>query len=188
MTKLSSTNPIQIERQLAEIAQQSLPDYKPLLKQACETASQVELGRSAFLHAYDCASELEYKRQCMKDGHIMYHAHIGMNDMQATAQALRHIHSHLDEQGFRMDRAGVAIDRRMGLPQELRQKAPAETGPMLDTVEDWTSLAQSAPIQPNKAMALAVSTLVVILSFHPGASKVKNCDKLPTVVQPMRRA
>ena len=112
MRRPVSTDPIQIESQLAEFAQQALPDFRPLLKQSHEIASSVEIGRSAFLKKYACASELEYKRQCMKTGHIMYHAHIGMNDMPATAKALQHIDVQLEERGFRMDRAGVALDRR----------------------------------------------------------------------------
>jgi methylmalonyl-CoA mutase cobalamin-binding subunit len=149
MTRLLSTDPIQIECQLAEIARHPLPDFKTILKQSGEIASAVEIGQSIFLQKYDCTSELEYKRRCMREGRIMYHAHIGMNDMPATSKALQHIYSNLDERGFRMDRAGVALDRRMGLPQDMRQNAPAETGPMLDSIEDWSSLAQSAPIQPH---------------------------------------
>jgi len=49
----------------------------------------------------------------MRDGHIMYHAHIGMNDIAATSAALGNIHRELELQGFRLDRAGFAIDRRM---------------------------------------------------------------------------
>ena len=187
MATFLSTEPNQIERQLAEIAQQPLPDYKPLLKQACETATQVELGRSAFLHAYDCASELEYKRQCMKDGRIMYHAHIGMNDMPTTASALVYIHRHLDEQGFRMDRAGVALDRRMGLPQELRQNAPAETGPMLESVEDWSSLAQSAPIQPHMGdfmIGQPASVLNTVQALRIGCTTIGNFSQFFTFEAP----
>lgn len=149
MHALLPNDPAQIEHRLAEFAKQPMPNCKRLLKQSRDIADNIQIGQSVFLKAYDCASELEYKRRCMKQGRIMYHAHIGMNDMPTTARALQHIHSQLDELGFRMDRAGFAVDRRMGLPQELRQNAPAETGPMLDTVEDWSSLANSAPIQPH---------------------------------------
>ncbi|MDH3630491.1 MAG: hypothetical protein OER98_05155 [Gammaproteobacteria bacterium] len=127
----------------------SLPDFNQLRHQAIDLATQVTIGRSAFLDKYQVQSELEYKQQSMRDNRIMYHAHIGMNDIEATAQSIGRIHQQLSTQGFRLDRAGFAIDRRMGLPAANRSAAAAETGPMLTREEDWHSLAQSAPIQPH---------------------------------------
>ncbi len=132
-----------------ESATFSLPDFNQLRHQAIELASQVTIGRSAFLDKYQVQSELEYKQQSMRDSRVMYHAHIGMNDIEATAHSIGRIHHQLSTQGFRLDRAGYAIDRRMGLPAESRSSAAAETGPMLTREEDWHSLAQSAPIQPH---------------------------------------
>ncbi|MBT8434404.1 MAG: cobalamin-dependent protein [Gammaproteobacteria bacterium] len=132
-----------------ESAAWSLPDFNQLRHQAIDLATQVTIGRSAFLDKYEVKSELEYKQQSMRDKRIMYHAHIGMNDIESTAQSIGRIHHQLATQGFRLDRAGYAIDRRMGLPAENRSAAAAETGPMLTRAEDWHSLAQSAPIQPH---------------------------------------
>lgn len=131
------------------LAQASLPDFNLLRGKALEMAAGVSIGRSAFLKQQGLDSELEYKRQSMAAGHIMYHAHIGMNDIDATAAALVKIERNLESQGFMLDRAGFAIDRRMGLPPSLRAGAAAETGPMLVTPQDWDALAQSAPIQPH---------------------------------------
>lgn len=130
-------------------AQCSLPDFNRLRQQAVDLATQVTIGRSAFLDRFGVQSELEYKRQAMRDNHVMYHAHIGMNDIDTTAQALVRIHEELSLKGHRLDRAGFAIDRRMGLPPGMRAAAAAETGPMLVQDEDWQSLAQAAPIQPH---------------------------------------
>ena len=134
---------------LREAAGQALPDYRSLRRQDRDTAAQVRIGRSAFLDEFGVESEFEYKQQAMRDGQIMYHAHIGMNDVSATAAALTRIHRELSAQGYLLDRAGFAIDRRMGLPPEMRARAAAETGPMLLRDDDWQALAQSAPIQPH---------------------------------------
>jgi hypothetical protein len=127
----------------------NLADSNELRRQAQQLASGIRLGRSAFLDRFEVESEYEYKKQAMQDGRIMYHAHIGMNDIDATAAALTRIHAELDSRQFRLDRAGFALDRRMGLPLERRAAAAAETGPMLVTREDWSALAQAAPIQPH---------------------------------------
>ena len=127
----------------------SLPDFNLLRAQAKSLAAQISIGRSAFLDAYGVRSELEYKQQAIRDKQIMYHAHIGMNDIDSTAAAVAKIHQQLTARGFHLDRAGFALDRRMGLPPEMRAAAAAETGPMLEQQQDWSALAQAAPIQPH---------------------------------------
>ena len=127
----------------------SLPDFNLLRAQAKSLATQISIGRSAFLDVYGVRSELEYKQQAIRDQQIMYHAHIGMNDIGSTAAAVANIHRHLTARGFHLDRAGFALDRRMGLPPEMRAVAAAETGPMLEQQQDWSALAQAAPIQPH---------------------------------------
>ncbi len=126
-----------------------LADSNSLRQQARQMAANIRIGRSAFLDKFEVESEYEYKKQAMLSGQIMYHAHIGMNDIDTTASALTKIHAELGDRQFNLDRAGFALDRRMGLPAQRRAAAAAETGPMLVTRDDWTALAQAAPIQPH---------------------------------------
>jgi methylmalonyl-CoA mutase cobalamin-binding subunit len=137
-----------LDKQVAA-SRTSLPDFNLLRRDAQGLAAQISIGRSAFLDTYGVRSELEYKQQAMRDGQIMYHAHIGMNDIDSTASAVIKIHQQLTARGFCLDRAGFALDRRMGLPPAKRAAAAAETGPMLEQEEDWSALAQAAPIQPH---------------------------------------
>jgi len=143
------TNASEMFQQIERYASHPLADFDSLCVDARNTASQIKIGCSLFMQHYDVASELEYKKQCIQDGRIMYHAHIGMNDMDATSSALRGIYRQLDNRGYRMDRAGFALDRRMGLPRKKWTETAAETGPMLESQQDWSALAQSAPIQPH---------------------------------------
>ena len=139
-------NAIDIIRQaLAE----PLADSNELRREAQQLASGISIGRSAFLDRFEVKSEYQYKQQAMQDGRIMYHAHIGMNDIDTTTAALARIHTELDSRDYRLDRAGFAVDRRMGLPPQHRAAAAAETGPMLVNQDDWSALAQAAPVQPH---------------------------------------
>jgi methylmalonyl-CoA mutase cobalamin-binding subunit len=123
----------------------------------------------------------------MRDNHIMYHAHIGMNDIESTAQSISRIHHELSTQGFRLDRAGYAIDRRMGLPAEYRSAAAAETGPMLIHEEDWHSLAQSAPIQPHLGdfmIGQPASVANTIQALRIGCTTIGNLSQFFTFEAP----
>lgn len=177
----------QLLTKLRALASEPLPNYTEMVKLARATATQIKIGQSAFLKSVECSSELEYKQQCMKDGHIMFHAHIGMNDMDTTSAALRNIHHALDQQGFRMDRAGFALDRRMGLPSDLRAAAAAETGPMLANQGDWSALAQSAPIQPHLGdfmIGQPASFLNTVQALRIGCTTVGNLSQFFTFEAP----
>ncbi|MFT5505399.1 MAG: methylmalonyl-CoA mutase cobalamin-binding subunit [Gammaproteobacteria bacterium] len=173
--------------ELTKLAEETRFDSRGLRESMRELASGITIGRSAFLEKVGAISELEYKQQSMRDGHVMYHAHIGMNDMSATSAALGKIHSVLDSRGFIMDRAGFAVDRRMGLPSDYWNRTAAETGPMLESIHDWEALAQSAPIQPHMGdfmIGQPASVESAIRSLEIGATTVGNLSQFFTFEAP----
>ncbi len=107
----------QFQQKVQSILEAELPLGGSIIKQGCDLARDIEIGRTAFMDKMGVTSELEYKRQCIKSGHIMYHAHIGMNTWEDTADALAHIYRVAEESGFVIDRAGLCLDRRMALPR-----------------------------------------------------------------------
>ena len=139
----------QFYQKIQSILEAELPSGASIVKEGCGIAEDIEIGRTAFMDKMGVTSELEYKRQCIKNGHIMYHAHIGMNTWEDTADALAHLYRVAEESGFVVDRAGLCLDRRMALSKNNRDRIPAETGPMLETHEQWLQLGREAPIQPH---------------------------------------
>ncbi len=137
------------EQSITRSLKASLPPAREVVREGRILCEQIVPRRSAFLRHVGMGSEYEYKRHCMRSGRVMYHAHIGMNDWAATAQALRYLEGVAAEQDFVIDRAGIALDRRMGLPEAQRGAWPAETGPLLVRDEDWRELAECARIQPH---------------------------------------
>jgi methylmalonyl-CoA mutase cobalamin-binding domain/chain len=107
-----------------------------------------QVGRSRFSTAQGVRSEYEYKLRCADEGHVMYHAHIGLNTWSATVTALEEVTGALASGGHRLDRFGLCLDRGMGLPPERRAGVPKETGPRLAD-GDWDAVAQCADSQPH---------------------------------------
>ncbi|MCP4411099.1 MAG: hypothetical protein GY808_00775, partial [Gammaproteobacteria bacterium] len=136
-------------QKVQSILETDLPSGASIVKEGCKIAEDIEIGRTAFMDKMGVNSELEYKRQCMKNGQTMYHAHIGMNTWQDTAEALTLLNRTAEESGFVLDRAGICLDRRMALPEKQRDQIPAECGPELNTHSQWQQVGQAAPIQPH---------------------------------------
>jgi hypothetical protein len=136
-------------KKIKSILEVSLPKGAEMIKAGRILAEDVSIGRTAFMDKMGVDSEAEYKLQCIRNRTLTFHAHIGMNSWNDTAIALNTIYEAAKEQGFTVDRAGICLDRRMGLTPELRKDAPSETGPMLDSDNDWASIGQVAPIQPH---------------------------------------
>ena len=137
------------QKNIRKILDVELPSGGLAMRQGRSIAQDVIIGRTAFMSEMGVGSELEYKKQCIKNNIITFHAHIGLSSWKATADAMILLNRVSREYGNVVDRAGLCLDRRMGLPKECRDQIPAETGPMLDTETDWLTVGQIVPIQPH---------------------------------------
>jgi len=139
----------EFSQKVREFLDVDLPSMTSIVKEGRMIADDIKIGRTAFMAEMGVNSELEYKDQCIKDNKIMYHAHVGLNSWEATADALAYLNKTVRAGGHVVDRAGICLDRRMGLPEACRQNIPSETGPMLAGEQDWLQIGQAAPIQPH---------------------------------------
>jgi len=139
----------QFYQKIQSILETELPSGTSIVKEGCGIAEDIEIGRTAFMDKMGVDSELEYKRHCIDNKQIMYHAHIGMNTWRDTVEALALLYRTAEESGFVVDRAGICLDRRMALPKNQRDQIPAETGPMLKTHKQWLEVGRAVPIQPH---------------------------------------
>ena len=165
-----------------------LPKMEAVLSESREIASSIVIGRSKFMEKYGVSSELEYKRMSIKEGHIMFHAHIGMNTWQETACSLKAAYDFAESNGFIIDRAGICLDRRMSLPKDLRKSAPQESGPYLETREDWIQVGQAAPIQPHMGdfiIGFPASTENAVSALEAGVTTIGNLSQFFAHEAPM---
>ena len=137
------------DARMSAIRATPLPETTSLYLEAKQAAEQISIGRTAAFDRWGVSSEAEFKQGCIKEGRITYHAHIGMGNWQLTTQALEFLWDEGNREGAEIHRAGLCLDRRMGLPEQHRSGAAAETGPMLETATDWGEIGQRTPIQPH---------------------------------------
>lgn len=165
-----------------------LPKMGDVLNESNDIAKSIKITPSSFMKKYDVSSELEYKKRCVKEGRIMYHAHIGMNTWQETACALNEVYRFAEANSFRLDRAGICLDRRMSLPLSMRKSVPQESGPYLETEADWMQVGQSAPIQPHMGdfiIGFPASTENAVSALRAGVTTVGNLSQFFAHEAPM---
>lgn len=157
-----------------------LPQCITLQNQAHSMAKEIQIGRTLALQHWGVASEWEFKQQCIKSGTISYHAHIGMGNWELTEQALENIHREATLNGIYVHRAGICLDRRMGLPPEWRASAAAETGPLLESPAQWQRIGQQTPIQPHMGdfmIGFPSSTLNTVQALRAGVTTIGNLSQ-----------
>lgn len=134
---------------LASYLPQDCPDGRALLEEGRAIARDVKMGVSLLCEQHGVTSEVQYKKKMIAEGRLMTSLNIGMQTWAETARALEYIAEESAKRGFRVDRYQMQMDRRMGLPPEMWERAAKETGPMLLTRQDWWETAHCAPIQPQ---------------------------------------
>ena len=135
---------------LGALLPDGLPATGELVAEARRLAKDVEVGHTLYLQEKGVRSELEYRRHAAKHRIPCTAMNIGLATWADTRDALEHIYEDALRRGVRPpDRFELLAERRMGLPPELRENAPAETGPCLWTEQDWWELGHTVPIQPE---------------------------------------
>lgn len=170
------------------ILKTDLPKGDSIITSGRDIARDLQIGRTSFFDKMEVESEAQYKRQAMKDGRIMFHAHIGMSTWPSTVEALHHIYNTAEHNGFTIDRAGLCLDRRMGLPSTKRDEIPAETGPILETQTHWMQVGQTVPIQPHMGdfmIGFPASTENTINALKAGVSTIGNLSQFFAHAVPM---
>jgi hypothetical protein len=173
-------DPVNFSERVKDLLKTELPRGEKVVSEGIDLGRSLKPGRSAFMNAYGVNSEAEYKRQCIRDRKIMYHCHIGMSSWNETARGLKYLHRSLASEGFYQDRAGICLDRRMALPPAMRRNAPAETGPLLENLEEWLAVGQAAPIQPHMGdfmIGFPASADNTVLALRAGVTTIGNLSQ-----------
>ena len=127
----------------------NLPHGRALVEEGLRIGDDVTVGLSLLCEEHGVRSEVEYRQKMLESGRLMTCMNIGLQTWDETARALELIHAESERRGFRIDRYQLNLDRRMGLPPELWSKVAKETGPTLETCEDWMATSRTVPIQPH---------------------------------------
>lgn len=137
---------------LSQLIPADLPHGREAVEAGREMARGLERSRSLYCEEKGVGSEREWREIARERGVPCSTMNIGLNTWADTRAALENIYESCMSRGVRPpDRFNLIAERRMGLPKHLRASAPAETGPVLWTDQDWWELTHTVPIQPEAA-------------------------------------
>ncbi len=133
----------------SELIPKGLPAGSEIVAQGKEIGKQTTIGTTLFMQEKGVSSEAEYKRRMIAEGKIMFHVVFGLGSWQECIDGMKYIYAEVTKRGAHLDRWTIILARPMGLPPQMRAKAPKETGLMLASPEEWSQLGQIVPVQPH---------------------------------------
>jgi methylmalonyl-CoA mutase cobalamin-binding subunit len=138
-----------MERRPDDLLPIELPKGMDLVAEGRRLGDSVSVGRSLLCEEFGVGSEPEYKQKMVEEGRLMTAMDLGMQTWDETAKALHLIWDECEKRGIRIDRYMLILDRRMGMPRSMWDSTPKETGPMLESPEEWYATTHTVPIQPH---------------------------------------
>ena len=128
---------------------EAVPDWKTVLGEGRAAGQNLNRAQTAFHRYRGVDSQQEWRTVCRAEARPRTIMNIGLPDWPQTRQALEWIWAEFERADLPPpDSYQLILERRMGLPANLRAEMPQETGPVLDG-PDWMEAGQTVPIQPQ---------------------------------------
>ena len=135
---------------VANLAPEHLPDWRALLSEGRVSGERLTRSPTQSNLSNGVDSQAQWSDRCAADGQFRTQMNIGLATWQQTQASLQRVSATMAKAGLRApDAYQLILERRMGLPSEMRANAPQETGPVLWTEADWQALGTTTPIQPQ---------------------------------------
>jgi len=134
---------------MSELIPKGIPKGKEIVQEGRNLGKTIEIGRSAFCREKNVRCEGDYKQMCAEKGHITWQMIMGLSSVDEQVEALKYLYEWGKKTGVVIDRCTIIPNMRMGLPEEMWDKAPKGTSFMLESLEDYVRIIQAAPIQPT---------------------------------------
>lgn len=133
---------------MSELIPEDIPKGREVVPEGRNLGKTIELGITAFCREKNVRCDGDYKQMCAEKGYITWQTIMGLSSVDEQAEALKYLYQWGKKTGVAIDRCTIISNMRMGLPQEMWDKAPRGTSFTLESQDDYDKIAQAAPIQP----------------------------------------
>ena len=121
---------------------------KDLVQKGLEIGKTFEAGRSRFIKESDgkYSCHMDYKKECMREGKIVWELLVGLATLEDECEAIRELHKRSEKLGLGLNLIQTIPSSINGLPKEYRDKAPATTSYIMEGLDDYLAHTDAAPV------------------------------------------
>jgi methylmalonyl-CoA mutase cobalamin-binding subunit len=169
------------ETHLENLLPDDLPRGSDLVRAGRVRARSLEIPTSRYCRERGVRSERDYKAMARDRGIFTTFINIGYETWEETADSLNELRARGRTKGYVVDRATLVVDRRMGLPPELRSTAVRETGLMFNSLEEWLATGEDVSTQCQYADHNLYSPAAVLnteAAMRAGISYIGNLSQI----------
>ena len=132
---------------LRKLYPEDLPKGRDLVQKGMEIGSTFEAGYNRFCLENGYDNHIEYKKECMKDGKIVWQLLLGLGDLDEQIQGIEDIYDYCKKNDFEMNVLQCIPSPVVALPKEIRDQAPKTTSYMLNGFDDYKKHLDAAPLE-----------------------------------------
>jgi methylmalonyl-CoA mutase cobalamin-binding subunit len=170
-----------VEPDFEELLPTDLPSGADLVQAGRARARAIQVPTSRYCLERKVRSERDFKVHARAHGIQTTFINIGYETWQETADVLNELAARGRAKGYVVDRATLVVDRRMGLPPELRPSAVRETGLMFHEDEEWLATGRDVGTQCQYADHNLFSPAAVLnteAAMKAGISYIGNLSQI----------
>jgi methylmalonyl-CoA mutase cobalamin-binding subunit len=132
---------------IAGLIPEKFPDGRDLVKEGKEIGNSFELGRSKFLKKYGYKNYLEYRKDCISKGRMIWQLLVGLSTLEEQLDAIKKLDEFSDRTGLDIRTIQSIPSMLVGLPGEYWEDAPKTTSYLMRDEKDWLAHTDAAPIE-----------------------------------------
>ena len=160
---------------MSELIPDGLPNGRDVLNEGVGIGKDIQLGRSAFLKEKDVRCESEWKRIQAERGNIQWKVTMGLSSIDEQVDSVSGLWAWGKERGIEFDRCNHISSMLTGLPPDIRARAPRPTSFVMERPQDWSRIAQAAPMAPlygDHHIGTPNSVYNVVNAIRAGAASI----------------
>jgi methylmalonyl-CoA mutase cobalamin-binding subunit len=132
---------------ISSLIPKNFPDGRALVKEGKEIGNSFKIGRNKFLEKYGYKNYLEYRKDCVSKGKIVWQLLIGLSTLEEELDAIKKLDEFSDRTGLDIRTVQSIPSMLVGLPPEYWESAPKPTSYLMKGEQDWLAHSNAAPIQ-----------------------------------------
>lgn len=120
---------------------------RELLRKGMEIGLSLEAGRGGFIRSqakYD--THADYKEDLRRQGKIYWNILMGLGSLEEQIKGIKKLYEFSQRTGLEINRIQTIGSPLIGLPRELRERAPSTTSFIMEDLADYEAQETAAPI------------------------------------------